>query len=236
MTDRKSVLCVIPARGGSTGVPRKNLRRLSGMPLLAHTLEHARAAKCIQRIVVSTDDGEIADLARARDAGVVIRPPELSTDTASSETAIAHALDSLKRAQGYAPDVVVFLQCTCPFREADDIDRAADVVLRGDADSVLSVVPFHGFLWTRGDDAIGMPLNYDPGCRPRRQDMPPTFRENGSIYVFTTELFQRTGVRVGGRIAMHVMDEMAALDIDSELDFQLAEALAPAQPSRGRDR
>jgi len=228
MNAAKKVVCVIPARGGSKGVPKKNLRLLAGKPLLAHTLAHARAARCIERIVVSTDDPAIADVARDGGAEVVERPAELSTDQASSESAIAHALEVLERERAYVPDVVVFLQCTSPFRRVNDIDEAAAPVLRAEADSVLSVVPFHGFLWVPTANGESRPINFDPAHRPRRQDMAPSYRENGSIYVFTRELFRRTGIRLGGRIRQFVMDEAAGLDIDSELDFRVAEALLAA--------
>jgi CMP-N,N'-diacetyllegionaminic acid synthase len=224
MNAAKTVVCVIPARGGSKGVPKKNLRLLAGTPLLAHTLRHASAAACIGRTVVSTDDAEIAALARELGAGVVERPPELSTDDASSESAITHALGVLER-ERYVPDVVVFLQCTSPFRSRGDIDAAAKPVLAGEADSVLSVVPFHGLLWQREANGESRPVNFDPAKRPRRQEMPARYVENGSIYVFTRDLFQRTGVRLGGRMRLHVMHGAAALDIDTEEDLRLAEAL-----------
>src|SRR3954468_1007339 len=115
MNAAKTVVCVIPARGGSKGVPRKNLRLLAGAPLLAHTLRHASAASCIGRTVVSTDDAEIAALARQLGADVIERPPQISTDDATSESAIEHVLGVLER-EHYVPHVVVFLQCTSPFR------------------------------------------------------------------------------------------------------------------------
>ena len=233
MNAAKTVVCVVPARGGSKGIPGKNLRLLDGVPLLAHTLRHARSSACAGRIVVSTDDAEIAAVARREGAEVIERPPELSTDDASSESAIAHALVALAR-EGYRPDVVVFLQCTSPFRAPSDIDAAAQPVLDGEADSVLSVVPFHGLLWQRDADGVSQPVNFDPARRPRRQDMAPRFVENGSIYVFTRELFERTGVRLGGRIQFHVMQGAAALDIDSEQDLRIAEALFAAGATRSR--
>ena len=228
MSVSKTVVCVIPARGGSKGVPRKNLRLLAGIPLLAHTIRHARAAACVGRIVVSTDDHEIAAVARSEGADVVERPPALSTDAAGSESAIAHALGVLA-GEHYVPDVVVFLQCTSPFRAPGDIDAAAQPVLAGDADSVLSVVPFHGLLWERDAEGVVRAVNFDPARRPRRQDMTPRFVENGSIYVFTRQLFDLTGVRLGGRARLYVMDNTAAVDIDSEDDLRLAEALLVAK-------
>ena len=228
MSGGKTIVCIVPARGGSKGVPKKNLRLLAGILLLVHTLHHARAAARIGRIVVSTDDQEIATVARREGADVVVRPPELSTDEASSESAIAHALAVLAR-ERYVPDIVVFLQCTSPFRTPGDIDAAVQPVLAGEADSVLSVVPFHGLVWQRDDDGGSQPVNFDPARRPRRQEMAPRFVENGSIYVFTRELFERSGVRLGGRVRLHVMHGAAGLDIDSELDLQIAEALMTAR-------
>ena len=107
-------LAIIPARGGSKGIPRKNVRLVAGKPLVAHSIEHARNTPAIQRVIVSTDDQEIADVARQYGAEVVLRPADISGDTATSESALVHVLDTLKEQENYEPDRVVFLQCKPP--------------------------------------------------------------------------------------------------------------------------
>lgn len=221
-------VAIILARGGSKGVPRKNLRRLGDQPLVVWTIAQARAARVVDAVFVSTDDDEIAEVARAAGAEVVMRPASLSGDTASSESGIAHALQVIESA-GRAVTSVIFLQCTSPLRRRDDIDRAYATYLARGADSLLSVSPSHAFLWSEDERGLGRPLNYDPHRRPRRQDMAPQYRENGSIYVFARETFRRFGNRLGERVALHVMDEEAAYEIDSEVDFQVVAALLAAR-------
>ena len=123
-----NILAIIPARGGSKGIPRKNLQPLAGKPLLAYTIEHARATPAVTRVVVSTDDVEIASVAQQYGAEVIWRPAEISGDTATSEAALLHALDHLRDNEGYEPDLVVFLQATSPLRRSDDIQRAVETL------------------------------------------------------------------------------------------------------------
>lgn len=218
------VLCVIPARGGSRRLPGKNLLPVAGKALLTHTIEHALAAGSVDRVVVSTDDPAIAEVARGAGAEVVERPEELSGDTAPSEAALLHALDALEAADGYRPDLVVFLQCTAPVRAPNDIDAAVARLRREGADSLLSVVPSRSFLWRlEGDRPV--PINYDPADRPRSQDRPAEFAENGSIYVTRAEVLRATGNRLGGRVTLHPMAEESFVDVDGPLDLVLADAI-----------
>jgi CMP-N,N'-diacetyllegionaminic acid synthase len=218
------ILAIIPARGGSKGIPRKNVYPLAGQPLIVHTIAQALAACHVDRVVVSTDDDEIAAISLNAGAHVVRRPAEISGDTASSESALLHSLAFLQATEQYQPSLVVFLQCTSPLRQPDDIDGAIQTLRDRQADSVLSVSPSHRFLWVE-KDGQARPLNYDCHSRPRRQDMEAQYVENGSIYVTRTGLLRETGNRLGGRIALHIMDEEAALDIDSVVDLTIAEAL-----------
>jgi CMP-N,N'-diacetyllegionaminic acid synthase len=221
-------VAIILARGGSKGVPKKNLRQLSGKPLLVWTIEQARAARAVDVTLVSTDDPAIAEVARNAGAEVIERPAALATDTASSESGIAHALTEFERG-GRAVEHVVFLQCTSPLREHDDIDRAFATYRESGADSLLSVTRSHAFLWTQGEDGSARALNYEPHQRPRRQDMRPEFRENGSIYIFSRATFARFQNRLGTRVALHVMDDASAWEIDSESDFRVIAALMAQQ-------
>ncbi|MGE0791458.1 MAG: HAD hydrolase family protein [Sandaracinaceae bacterium] len=218
------VLTIIPARGGSVGVPRKNVRLLGGRPLVAWSIEQAIATPSVTRVVVSTDDVEIASVSRRFGAEVVERPAELATATASSESALAHCLETLRAREGYAPDLVVFLQATSPFRQPGDIQAAIETLVREDADSLFSACPSHGFVWrlhAKGPRSI----NYDPLRRPRRQDAPIDVIENGSIYVFRPALLEETGSRLGGTIATYPMRAIDSFQVDEPEDLVLMEAI-----------
>ena len=218
------ILAIIPARGGSKGVPGKNIAPLAGKPLLAHTVEQALAARLVKRVVVSTDDEAIATVARAYGAEVVARPAGISGDTATSESALLHVLDTLTGREGYAPDLVVFLQCTSPVRRPGDIDAAIQTLLDQQADSLLSVVPSHHWLWRVVD---GQPdsYNFDYRRRPRRQERPAEYDENGSIYVFKPHILRQFDNRLGGRIALYEMDGWSMIDIDTPQDLALCEVV-----------
>jgi N-acylneuraminate cytidylyltransferase len=216
-------LALIPARGGSKGSPRKNIRPLCGRPLIAWSIRDALQTPGIDRVVVSTDDAEIAAVAREHGADVVMRPPELATDTSSSEAALAHALDQLE-AQGETIGRVVFLQATSPVRGAKHLAAALARFDDSGADSLLSVTASHVFLWEETPDGAARPLNYDPQSRPMRQAM-RQFRENGSIYIFRTDMFRRSGCRLGGRIVLYPMPPECEVDIDTLADWDRAEPL-----------
>ncbi|MEU6486258.1 NTP transferase domain-containing protein [Streptomyces sp. NPDC046887] len=152
---RPLVLAVIPARGGSKGVPGKNLARIGGVPLVARAVRACRGAARVTDVVVSTDDPEIAAAARAAGAEPVDRPAALSGDAATSEAAVLHALDTFEAARGRAADVVLLVQCTSPFLTAEDVDAVTARVLDEGADSALTAAASHGFLWRSGTDAAG---------------------------------------------------------------------------------
>lgn len=226
-----SVLAIIPARGGSKGIPRKNLRLLAGRPLLAHTIAHARATPSIGRIVVSTDDEEIASEATALGVEVMRRPAELSGDTASSEAALLHTLDRLAE-EGYRPELVVFLQATSPLRREHDVEEAIQTLLAEGADSLFSASRLEGFLWRNGPEGVRS-FTYDHRHRPRRQDAPEDLIENGSIYVFRPWVLREHGNRLGGRIAVHRMPFLYALQIDEPSDLEAAALLLPPPRTSG---
>ena len=225
-------VAVIPARGGSKGVPRKNLRRVGGIPLLARAITSARAAQRIDRVVVSTDDPEIAAVAREWGAEVVMRPDAISGDTASSESALVHALEQLSL-QNISVDVLVFIQATSPFIDAADLDAAIDRVREGESDTVFSAVESWGFLWRAvATGATG--VNHDHRRRPRRQERELEFLETGAFYVMDAGGFLRAGHRFFGRIGIALVPETHALEIDTEEQLALASAIAPLVGSAGR--
>ena len=218
-------VAVIPARGGSKGVPRKNLRRVGGIPLVARAISTARAADRIDRVVVSTDDPQIAAVAREWGAEVVVRPAELSGDTASSESAVEHALGELSRF-GIDVGAVVLIQATSPFIDPADLDAAVERVLAGESDCVFSAVESWGFLWrttSGGAGAVG--INHDHRRRPRRQEREPEFLETGAFYVMDAAGFHRAKHRFFGRIGVALVPEQHAIEIDTEEQLALASAI-----------
>ena len=219
VSTRGVVVAVIPARGGSKGVPGKNVAPVGGLPLVARAVRAARAARRIDRVLVSTDDPLIAEAARAAGAEIVARPDRIAGDGASSESALLHALDTA------APDaeVVVLVQCTSPFVTGGDLDAVAAPVADGQADSALTVGRSHGFLW-RPD---GSGINHDPTARLRRQDRPVELLETGAAYAMRVDGLRRTGHRFFGRILPVVVDPARTLEIDEPDDLHRARLLAP---------
>jgi YrbI family 3-deoxy-D-manno-octulosonate 8-phosphate phosphatase len=218
-----AAVAVIPARGGSKGVPGKNVAAVGGVPLVARAVAAAHLAG-IQDVRVSTDDARIADAARAAGAGVLVRPAALADDRATSESALLHALDALA-AEGVEPEVLVFLQATSPFLEPAPLARAVQRVLDGEADSVLSAFETYAFLWRQGaDGATG--VNHDAAVRPRRQDREPHFQETGAFYVLRTAGFRAAGFRFFGRVAVEPVSADRAVEIDDAAELELARTLA----------
>ncbi len=220
-----TVVAVIPARGGSVGVPRKNLRLVGGVPLVGRTIAAALCAQTIDEVFVSTDDDEIARVASRFGAVIIRRPEYLAGHTASSESALLHALDVLQ-ASGVSPTHLVMLQCTSPFTTGADIDRVTGALLSGAAHAAFAVVPDHGFLWRIGAKGYAQGINHDhTGARERRQDREPQYRETGAIYAMQVAAFRETGRRFcGDTLAVPVSGP--PLEIDDETDFCMAEALA----------
>ena len=226
-------LAIIPARGGSKGIPRKNVRPLAGQPLIAYNIQQALRSRFVNRLVVSTDDAEIASVAQGYGAQVVWRPAEISGDTASSESALLHVLETLREQEGYQPDILVFLQCTSPLTLAEDIDGTVGALLDQDADSALAVIPFHYFLWRQtGDDATG--INHDKAVRPLRQQREPQYLETGAVYVTRVPGFLHSRHRFFGKTAMYVMPAERRLEIDDPVDFEVAEVLMRTQEGKGK--
>ncbi len=218
-------LAIIPARGGSKSVPRKNLLPLAGKPLIAATIEAALQARTVSRVAVSTDDAEIAIVSEKHGAEVIWRPEEISGDRASSELALLHALEHLERTESYRPDLLVFLQCTSPLTTGDDIDGCVQTLLDEQADSCLSVAAFHSFLWRVGPDGAAEGINHDKSYRPRRQEMEPQYRETGAVYVMRREGFLAARHRFFGRTVLYVVDGERCLEIDEPVDVEIAEVL-----------
>lgn len=231
---------IVLARGGSKGVPGKNLRRVGGISLIARSVIAASQSKEISGVYVSTDDEAIAAEASAFGARVINRPAELSGDTATSESGWLHALEVIRKEH---PDVarLVLLQCTCPFTSGADIDGCLAAMIDRDAACSLSVVEDLPFLWTFGSDGMGRGVNHDEKKqRPRRQDLGPCFRESGAIYCVRVPDFERAGLRFCGPVALFPVHH-PPVDIDTPDDLALCDLIArnrlgPADPTGLRER
>ncbi|MFF9213676.1 MULTISPECIES: cytidylyltransferase domain-containing protein [unclassified Streptomyces] len=231
----RRVLAVIPARGGSKGVPAKNLAPVGGVPLVARAVRACRAARLVTDVVVSTDDQAIAAAARAAGAEVVSRPAALAGDTATSEAAVLHALDAYEAQAGTPVDVVLLVQCTSPFLLGEDVDGVAAAIVEQGADTAVTVAPFHGFLWRDDagrDDAGreedgGFGVNHDKSYRPRRQDRPQDLLETGAAYAMDAAGFREHRHRFFGRTELVRTDPARVLEIDDPHDLARARALAP---------
>ncbi|MEU2154904.1 acylneuraminate cytidylyltransferase [Streptomyces sp. NPDC019396] len=228
-----TVLAVIPARGGSKGVPAKNLARVGGVPLVARAVRACLGARLVTHVVVSTDDAAIADAARAAGAEVVRRPLLIAGDKATSESAVLHAMDAHAAVHGRPIAVALHVQCTSPFLTSEDVDGVASAVIVGGADTAVTVAPFHGFVWRRTGGAVqaqpedGEGVNHDRSCRPRRQDRPEDFLETGAAYAMEAAGLRTHGHRFFGRTALVETDPARVLEIDDPHDLARARALAP---------
>ncbi len=227
-------LAVIPARGGSTRIPRKNLAPLDGTPLLVHTLRAAQAARSLDAVVVSTDDAEIAACAEQHGAEVVWRPAALATAQAPSEPALRHAILEVEARRGERIEVAVMLQATSPLRGADRIEEAVALLRRTGCDAVTSVVADRRYYFLGDLLADGRFLpGFDPEHRLRTQEIVPRYQENGAVYAMTRAQIIERGCRLGADTRAVVMREDESLDIDDPLDLAICEHVLRARRAAG---
>lgn len=220
----RKTLAVIAARGGSKGIPHKNLLDLCGKPLIAWTVEQARAARGVDVVAVSSDSDAILAAAEAAGAVGVRRPDDISGDLASSESAWLHALDATEAQMGRFERIVA-LQATSPIREPSDIENALATFDRDHLDSLLSVCEVEDYFnWRIGANGPE-PINYDYRNRRMRQQIEKRYLENGSFYVLIPTLLREQNNRLGGKIGFHVMDRHKMFQIDRPEDVKLCAAI-----------
>lgn len=218
------VVALVAARGGSKGVPGKNLVALCGRPLIAWTIDQAARAEGVASVWVTSDSEEILDVSRSCGAEAIVRPAALASDDASSESAWLHALDEIERRQG-TPGLVVALQATSPLREPSDVVRGLETLRSEGLDSLFSASPMEGFVWERQADGTLHSVTYDHRHRQRRQDAADHYVENGSFYVFSPRLLRSAGNRLGGTIGLVEMELWKSLQIDEPGDLEPCETL-----------
>lgn len=220
MINGKSVLAVIPARGGSKGVPRKNIREVAGKPLIAWTIEEAQKSKYIDRLILSSDDAEIIEVARAWGCEApFVRPAELARDETPGIDPVLHALTLLP---GY--EIVVLLQTTSPLRSVADIDGCIEQCIAGNANACVTVTPVEQspyWMYTLGNGGAMQPLIRTDKSFARRQDLPNAYILNGAVYAAKSEWLRQRKTFVSDETLAFVMPQERSLDIDTELDLQI---------------
>lgn len=208
------------------GLPRKNIKPFNGAPLIARAITASLDARSISQVYVSSDDDEIRSIAEKYGALTVIRPEEISGSTASSESALVHALAVIKAQTQKLPDVVVFLQCTSPFTTSAQIDEVVNQLLLSGADSAFAAIEDHGFIWEVASDGTAAGITHDhTQPRQRRQDMSPRYRESGAVYAMRVKPFLEQENRFCGKTILVPVD-MPNVEIDTIEDWHIAENYA----------
>lgn len=224
MYNNKSFLAIIPARGGSKRLPRKNILDLNGKPLISWSIEAGLNSKYIDKIIVTSDDEEILNIAKELGVKTIKRPEKLASDTATTFDAIQHTIENVEQC-----DYTVLLQATSPLRDAKHIDEAVELLEQKNADAVVSVCEMeHSPLWSNTlDENLSMD-NFlkDEVFNKRSQDLEKYYRLNGALYICKTEkLLQEKSFFLKEKIFAYRMDKESSVDIDEEIDFKIAEIL-----------
>jgi len=226
MNKSKTIIAIIPARGGSKGVPRKNIKPMAGKPLIQYTIEAAKACPLITRYLVNTEDGEIRAVAESLGAETQNRPEDFWYDNTFQEVdrLLMWAVSDLER-KGAAIDIVALLYPTAPLRPVQAIADCIDLVLSHGYDSALSLKEDRSYIWQRTDNSSTVqPVNYDPKTRgPNQLEGWNQWVENKAVYVMKRDLLMETGCRLGGKIGFVPMSKIDSIDIDTPEDFRLAE-------------
>ena len=220
-----SIVAFIPARGGSKGVPQKNIKLVAGKPLIAWSIEQALASKLINRVIVSTDCPEIARVAKNYGAEVpFLRPDSISGDKATTESAMLHCCGYLAERNEF-PELFILVQATSPIRSENQFDNAISYFRQSNYDSLLTVSLSHRFTWKNPSNPSA---SYDFMNRPRRQDIKEEdqeYLETGSFYITKTELLVKNNNRLVGKVGMFETPEDESYEIDSLVDFKVCEEI-----------
>jgi CMP-N,N'-diacetyllegionaminic acid synthase len=220
----KKVVVIIPARSGSKGIKNKNIISVCDKPLIYWSIQHALNSKYISSVWVSSDGEEILDLARKYGANTIKRPQLISGNSASSESAWIHAYEEIKK-QGEEFDLILGMQATSPIRESKDLDAAIEKFVDCGYDSLFSACSIKDFfIWKRVDKKY-TPVNYDANNRKHRQDIEKSFLENGSFYLFKSDMFLKKKNRLFGKIGVYEMEDHKMFQIDEPSDVKLCESI-----------
>lgn len=218
-------IAFIPARGGSKGLPRKNIKFFMGEPLISRAIRIAKETKIFNQIIVNTDDDEIAKIAKEGGANILRRPRVLGNDTAEVDPLIKWSIEELGISKN-STEIITLLYCTAPLRECKDIINTIDLVKNQGFDSALTLVETNYYLWKLNENSF-TPTNYDPTKRAARQtEKWNQFMENKAVYAFRVADLMKSGCRLNGKVGGCIMDADRSIDIDSQEDFNIAEAIA----------
>lgn len=227
MTVKKNVWAIIPARGGSQGIKRKNIKKVNGIPLVVHAINQAMSAKNIQNVLVSTEDIEIAEIAKNAGSKVMDRSDEFINDNSIQEVdrlliwTVNKLIDN-----GEKVDVIVLLYPTAPLRKVSTIEDIVARIIEEDCDSALTLYEDTTYLWAINENGEPEPLNYDPKTRgPRQKEKWNQWGENKAVYAMTRELLLNTGCRLGGKIGWVEMSKLESIDIDKKEDLILCDVI-----------
>lgn len=224
-----NILGIIPARGGSKGVPGKNIKDLNGIPLIAYAINEGKKSKYINKLIVSTDDNEIARVSKKYNVEIpFMRPKELAQDNSNAIDAYIYTLNKMEKDFGYRADILVVLQPTSPLRTSEHIDEAIEMLLKSKGDSVISVCEVeHSPYWYKVVDNEGKITSFVEfkESNANRQELPKVYRPNGAIYVFKRELITELKTYYTDKSYGYVMKQEDSVDIDTILDFKFAEML-----------
>lgn len=226
MNNKKKVVAIIPARGGSKGIPKKNLILINNKPLLFWSIDFAFSSKLIDEVYVSSDSNEILEYSVSLGAKAINRPNDISDDFASSEDAWIHAINEIK-ASGIDIDIVIGMQATSPIRETGDIDNAIVQFRKNDLDSLFSSALFgENFHWSFSEVEQKLkPVNYDSNNRLRRQEINPKYLETGSFYIFKPDKIKKYNNRLSGKIGHYLSTKRTMFQIDEIDDIEICEAI-----------
>jgi N-acylneuraminate cytidylyltransferase len=217
MTD---VIAIIPARGGSKGIPNKNIIDFCGKPLIAWTIQQCLSSKYISGVWVSSDSRDILNISEKYGAKTIERPKNISGDLVSSESAWKHAIEIIQKVNNV--DLVFAPQVTSPLREVKDIDNAIEKMIKSNADSLLSTVEIEDFfIWKKMKDKTPKSVNYNYKDRKPRQKIEKKYLENGSFYIFKPKLLKDNN-RLGGKVLLYKMDKYKMFQIDNYEDIKLS--------------
>ena len=223
MLNEKEIIVIIPARGGSKGIPKKNLKKFLGKPLVEHSIDYAKESKLVDQIILSTDDIKIMSIGKKHEIPLVERPIEIAGDSATTESAIEHITKLFNFSK---QSIIILLQPTSPLRPTKSLDKMLHIFIKERYDSMLTLSPIHPLTWKICSDKIN-PM-YDYLNRPRRQDFKEKdliYDENGSVYIFTNKIFKEKRNRLGGKIGNYIFKEEYGKQIDTHLDFKILEAI-----------
>ena len=212
------IMAIIPARGGSKGIPLKNLKLLNGKPLIDYSINSSIKSKFITRTIVSSDHPKILKRAEKLGAEILKRPKNLATDSSKLEPVMEHCLNYFKLKENYIPDIIILLQNTSPLRTKKHIDDALNIFLNSKFDSMLSGYISHNFVWKIKNERV-IPVNYNPKKRPNRQEFNNQFIENGAIYITKYSSFKKSKCRISGKIGFFEMGKELSIDIDTKSDL-----------------